>query len=235
MPLLDVHGLVVHYGKALALEGTSLTVEPGELIAVLGPNGAGKTTLLKAISRTLPSSGKLHFKGKSLLDLPAHRVVGEGICHCPEGRRLFPELTVIRNLLLGAYLRRDRDGIEQDLRRIYELFPVLENRRLQQANTLSGGEQQMVAIGRALMGRPSLLLLDEPSVGIAHLLKLQIFNTIRQICNSGTAILLVEQDAHSALKIADRLYVMEHGRMVREGSSAELSSDDHIRQIYLGV
>jgi branched-chain amino acid transport system ATP-binding protein len=235
MSLLEVEDLVVYYGKALALEGVSLTVGRGELVAVLGPNGAGKTTLLKAISRALPGSGRLRFKGKSLAGLPPHRVVAEGICHCPEGRRLFPELTVIKNLMLGAYLRSDRAGIRNDLERVFSLFPVLRERRLQQASTLSGGEQQMVAIGRALMGRPSLLLLDEPSVGIAHRLKIQIFAAVRQIRDGGTAVLLVEQDAHSALRVASRAYVLEHGRIVREGSAGELSEDDAIRQIYLGV
>ncbi len=237
MPLLEVENLVAYYGKALALEGVSLTVGKGELVAVLGPNGAGKTTLLKAISRSLPSNGTLRFNDKSLHGLPAHRVVAEGICHCPEGRRLFPELTVIKNLMLGAYLRRDRDGVQQDLERVFSLFPVLRERQRQQqqASTLSGGEQQMVAISRALMGRPSLLLLDEPSVGIAHRLKMQIFAAIHRIQQAGTAVLLVEQDALSAMRIASRLYVLEHGRMVREGASQALSGDDYIRQIYLGV
>ena len=169
MALLDVSDLVVHYGKALALDGVSLKVEPGELVAVLGPNGAGKSTLLKAISRAVPmTSGEIAFAGGSLNPLPAHKVVAAGICHCPEGRRLFPELTVLKNLQLGAYLRNDKDEISADLERVYELFPVLRERSRQQASTLSGGEQQMVAIGRALMGKPKLLLLDEPSVGIAH-------------------------------------------------------------------
>jgi branched-chain amino acid transport system ATP-binding protein len=235
MPLLEVEDLVVYYGKALALEGVSLRVDAGELVAVLGPNGAGKTTLLKAISGALPSSGRLELNGRSLASLPAHRIVAEGICHCPEGRRLFSELTVIKNLMLGAYLRRDADGIRNDLERVFALFPVLRVRQGQQASTLSGGEQQMVAIGRALMGRPSLLLLDEPSVGIAHRLKLEIFGAIRRIQQAGTAVLLVEQDALAALRVASRLYVLEHGRMVREGGSRELSGDDYIRQIYLGV
>ena len=236
MALLEVQDLVVHYGKALALEGVSLAVETGELVAVLGPNGAGKTTLLKAISRAVPMSrGRIVFDGRSLDPLPAHRVVAAGICHCPEGRRLFPELTVLKNLQLGAYLRDDKAGIAADLERVYGLFPVLAERSRQQASTLSGGEQQMVAIGRALMGRPKLLLLDEPSVGIAHRLKIQIFQSIREIQRAGTAILLVEQDARSALAIATRVYLLEHGHVAREGSSAELSRDDYIRQVYLGV
>jgi branched-chain amino acid transport system ATP-binding protein len=235
LALLEVEGLTVHYGKALALEGVSLKVETGELIGVLGPNGAGKSTLLKAISGAVPWAGTVRFKGESLAAIPAHRIVGLGICHCPEGRRLFSELTVLKNLQLGAYLRSDKDGIAADLERIYGVFPVLRERREQQASTLSGGEQQMVAIGRALMGRPSLLLLDEPSVGIAHRLKILIFDAIREIRKSGTAILLVEQDALSTLRVADRIYVMEHGHIAREGSSDELGRDDYIRQAYLGV
>ena len=236
MTLLEVTGLVVHYGKALALDGVSLEVGKGELVGVLGPNGAGKTTLLKAISRTvLPTSGHIKLEGKSLDGVPAHMVVARGICHCPEGRRLFPELTVVKNLLLGAYLRNDRAIIQADLEHVYRLFPVLRERSRQQAGTLSGGEQQMVAIGRALMGKPSLLLLDEPSVGIAHRLKLQIFESIREIQRAGTAVLLVEQDAGSTVAIAGRLYVLEHGRIVREGTAKGLADDDHIRQVYLGM
>jgi len=233
--LLEIDKLSVSYGKAVALEDVSLRIAEGEFVAVLGPNGAGKSTLLKAISRAQPSTGRLHFRGESLHGLPAHAVVGKGICHCPEGRRLFPELTVLKNLMLGAYLRRDAAAIAADLKAIYALFPVLEQRAPQIVSTLSGGEQQMVAIGRALMGKPSLLLLDEPSVGIAHRLKMQIFDAIKQIQRGGTAILMAEQDAQSALRIADRVYVLEHGHVGREGTSAELGSDDYIRQAYLGV
>jgi branched-chain amino acid transport system ATP-binding protein len=235
MALLEVRDLTVHYGKALALDGVTLAVDEDELVGVLGPNGAGKTTLLKAISRTVPSRGTLAFASTNLQELPAHRVVATGICHCPEGRRLFPELTVLKNLMLGAYLRHERDAIAADLERVYALFPVLRERRRQQASTLSGGEQQMVAIARALMGRPRLLLLDEPSVGIAHRLKVQIFEAIVEIKRSGTAILLVEQDARSTLAIADRVYVMEHGHIARSGSAREMADDDDIRQVYLGV
>jgi branched-chain amino acid transport system ATP-binding protein len=233
--LLELSRLTVHYGKALALENLDLEVREGELVAVLGSNGAGKTTLLKAISRALPSRGAMKFDGADIDDLPMHRVVARGICHCPEGRRLFPELTVLKNLQLGAYLRDDRAEIAADLERVYALFGVLRERARQQASTLSGGEQQMVAIGRALMGRPRLLLLDEPSVGIAHRLKMQIFDSIRAIQQSGTAVLLVEQDARSALTIADRVYVIEHGHIVRTGTSAEIAADDSVRQAYLGV
>jgi branched-chain amino acid transport system ATP-binding protein len=233
--LLEIRELSVAYGKAVALENVSLRVAEGEFVAVLGPNGAGKSTLLKAISRSQFSTGVLELRGESLQDCPAHAVVGKGICHCPEGRRLFPELTVLKNLLLGAYLRRDKPAIETDLAQVYRLFPILRERGAQVVSTLSGGQQQMVAIGRALMGRPALLLLDEPSVGIAHRLKMEIFGAIKRIQRSGTAILMAEQDAQSALRIADRVYVLEHGRVGREGSSAELAADDYIRQAYLGV
>ena len=233
--LLEIDKLSVSYGKAVAIEEVSLRVAEGEFVAVLGPNGAGKSTLLKAISRSQPSTGRLEFRGESLHALPAHAVVGKGICHCPEGRRLFPELTVLKNLMLGAYVRRDATAVAADLAAVYILFPILQERSAQVVSTLSGGQQQMVAIGRALMGKPALLLLDEPSVGIAHRLKMEIFDAIKRIQRGGTAILMAEQDAQSALRIADRVYVLEHGRIGREGSSAELSSDDYIRQAYLGV
>ena len=233
--LLEIRDLSVAYGKAVALESVSLRVAEGEFVAVLGPNGAGKSTLLKAISRAQPSTGVLELRGESLQRYPAHAVVGKGICHCPEGRRLFPELTVLKNLMLGAYLRRDKAAIEADLAQVYHLFPILQERAAQVVSTLSGGQQQMVAIGRALMGKPALLLLDEPSVGIAHRLKMEIFGAIKRIQRNGTAILMAEQDAQSALRIADRVYVLEHGRVGREGKSAELAADDYIRQAYLGV
>jgi branched-chain amino acid transport system ATP-binding protein len=233
--LLEVGHLSVSYGKALALEDVSIRVGDAEFVAVLGPNGAGKSTLLKAISRAQPSTGTLEFRGASLHRLPAHAVVGLGICHCPEGRRLFPELTVLKNLMLGAYLRKDAAAVAADLERVYGLFPILKERAPQVVGTLSGGQQQMVAIGRALMGKPALLLLDEPSVGIAHRLKIEIFDAIKRIQRGGTAILMAEQDAQSALRIADRVYVLEHGRVGREGTSAEVGADDYIRQAYLGV
>jgi branched-chain amino acid transport system ATP-binding protein len=234
--LLEIEDLVVRYGKALALDRLSLHVEPHELVAVLGSNGAGKTTLLKAISRNVPfSSGHVRFNGCALNHLPAHEVVALGICHCPEGRRVFPELSVLKNLMLGAYLRSDKAGIALDLERVYGLFPVLKERSGQQASTLSGGEQQMLAVGRALMGRPMLLLLDEPSVGIAQRLKIQIFQAIQAVQQAGTAVLLVEQDARSALSIAGRAYILEHGCVVREGTRHELTNDDDIRRVYLGL
>ena len=234
--LLEIENLVVRYGKALALDRLSLRVDRHELVAVLGSNGAGKTTLLKAIARTVPlASGHVRFNGSTLDRLPAHQVVGLGICHCPEGRRLFPELSVSKNLMLGAYLRSNKDDIARDLDRVYGLFPVLKARSRQQASTLSGGEQQMLAIGRALMGNPMLLLLDEPSVGIAQRLKIDIFRAIRAIQEAGTAVLLVEQDARSALSIAERAYVLEHGCIAREGTARELTNDDDIRRVYLGL
>jgi branched-chain amino acid transport system ATP-binding protein len=235
MPLLEVRDLSVRYGKALAVEQVSVTVDKGELVGVLGPNGAGKTTLLKAISRAIGSTGTLKFKGETLERLPPYDVVARGICHCPEGRRLFPELSVLKNLQLGAYLRSNKAEIAEDLERVFALFPVLKERQQQQSSTLSGGEQQMVAIARAMMGRPELLLLDEPSVGIAPRLKGLIFDAIEKIRKDGTAILIVEQDATATLRIADRVYVLEHGRTVREGRAKELAGDEYIRQVYLGV
>jgi branched-chain amino acid transport system ATP-binding protein len=233
--MLELDQLSASYGKAMALESISLHVMPGELVAVLGPNGAGKSTLLKAISRAIDAQGGLTFEGQSLHNVATEKVVGLGICHCPEGRRLFPELSVLKNLQLGAYLRRDKAAVAADLNKVYQLFPILQERGSQMVSTLSGGQQQMVAIGRALMGSPKLLLLDEPSVGIAHRLKMEIFSAIRHIRDSGVAILMAEQDAQSALQIADRAYILEHGHVAQEGSAADLAKDDHVRQIYLGL
>ena len=233
--MLELDQLSASYGKAMALESISLRVMPGELVAVLGPNGAGKSTLLKAISRAIDSQGGLTFEGQSLHNVATEKVVGLRICHCPEGRRLFPELSVLKNLQLGAYLRHDKAAVAADLNKVYQLFPILQERGSQMVSTLSGGQQQMVAIGRALMGAPKLLLLDEPSVGIAHRLKMEIFNAIRRIRDSGVAILMAEQDAQSALQIADRAYILEHGNVAQEGLAADLAKDDHVRQIYLGL
>jgi len=233
--MLDIQNLSAAYGKAMALEDITLNVMPGELVAVLGPNGAGKSTLLKAISRSLASQGTLTFEGRSLHEEATENVVGLGICHCPEGRRLFPELTVEKNLQLGAYLRNDKQAVAEDMQRVFELFPILSERGSQIVSTLSGGQQQMVAIGRALMGAPKLLLLDEPSVGIAHRLKMEIFAAIQQIRSRGVAILMAEQDAQSALHIADRVYVLEHGHVAQTGFAKDLAKDDRIRRIYLGL
>jgi len=235
MPLLEVTDLSVRYGKALAVEAVTIAVDKGELVGVLGPNGAGKTTLLKAISRAIPSTGTLKFKDEGLERLPAYDVVARGICHCLVGRRLFPELLVLKNLQLGAYLRSNKAEIQDDLERVFALFPVLKERRQQQSSTLSGGEQQMVAIGRAMMGRPELLLLDEPSVGIAPRLKGLIFDAIEKIRKNGTAILIVEQDATSTLRIADRVYVREHGRTMRDGSVRRSRQRQYIQRVYLGA
>ena len=233
--MLDIQNLSAAYGKAMALENITLNVMPGELVAVLGPNGAGKSTLLKAISRSLASQGTLTFEGRSLHEEATENVVGLGICHCPEGRRLFPELTVEKNLQLGAYLRKDKQAVADDMQRVFDLFPILSERGSQIVSTLSGGQQQMVAIGRALMGAPKLLLLDEPSVGIAHRLKMEIFAAIQQIRSRGVAILMAEQDAQSALHIADRVYVLEHGHVAQTGYAKDLAKDDRIRRIYLGL
>lgn len=233
--LLKIDQLTAGYGQAIALEKVQLHIQPGELVAILGPNGAGKSTLLKVISRSMNSQGLLEFNGQSLHNYSTEQVVGLGICHCPEGRRLFPELSVMKNLQLGAYLRTNRQAIADDLERVFSLFPILAEREHQIVNTLSGGQQQMVAIGRALMGDPQLLLLDEPSVGIAHRLKMEIFAAIRKICDGGVAIVMAEQDAQSALHIADRAYVLEHGSVAQEGQASALATDDRIRKIYLGV
>ena len=204
---------------------------------MLGPNGAGKTTLLKAISRTVPpAAGRVVFNGMPLEGLPAYDVVGRGICHCPEGRRLFPGTQRARKISCSAPICATTAMASRgDLDKVHSLFPVLKARASQQANTLSGGEQQMLAIGRSLMGAPTLLLLDEPSVGIAQRLKIEIFNSIRAIQQAGTAVLLVEQDAHSTLAIAEHVYVLEHGRVVRQGNARAVADDDEIRRIYLGV
>ena len=233
--MLELDRLSASYGKAMALESISLRVMPGEFVAVLGPNGAGKSTLLKAISRAIDSQGGLTFEGQSLHNVATEKVVGLGICHCPEGRRLFPELSVLKNLQLGAYLRHDKAAVAADLNKVYQLFPILQERGSQMVSTVSGGQQQMVAIGRALMGAPKLLLLDEPSVGIAHRLKMEIFSAIRRIRDSGVAILMAEQDAQSALQFADRAYILEHGNVAQEGLAADLAKNDHVRQIYLGL
>ena len=233
--MLELDRLSASYGKAMALESISLRLMPGEFVAVLGPNGAGKSTLLKAISRAIDSQGGLTFEGQSLHNVATEKVVGLGICHCPEGRRLFPELSVLKNLQLGAYLRHDKAAVAADLNKVYQLFPILQERGSQMVSTLSGGQQQMVAIGRALMGAPKLLLLDEPSVGIAHRLKMEIFSAIRRIRDSGVAILMAEQDAQSALQFADRAYILEHGNVAQEGLAADLAKNDHVRQIYLGL
>lgn len=235
MPLLSLKDLKVSYGSAEALHGINLIVNEGEIVSILGSNGAGKTTALLTISGLLPaSSGEIFFDGKKLLELPSYDVVGLGIAQVPEGRRVFGALTVLENLNLGAFSINDKEKKAKTLEWIYTLFPRLLERRNQLAGTLSGGEQQMLAIGRALMSLPRLLLLDEPSLGLAPLLVRSIFDTIKTINNSGVSILLVEQNAKEALKLADRGYVLETGRVVLEDSAQNLLSNKNIREAYLG-
>ena len=233
--MLRLDGLDVYYGQIRALKGVSLEVRSGEIVALLGNNGAGKTTTLKTISGLLvPRQGTVRLEDRVLTGTPPHDVVGRGIGHVPEGRRIFNRLTVRENLMMGAFLRDDGGGIAEDLQRVFALFPRLQERITQVAGTLSGGEQQMLAIGRALMGRPRLLLLDEPSMGLAPVLVEQIFDTIGAVNRQGTTILLVEQNAAMALSIAHRGYVLETGSIVLSGTAAELSENAEVRRAYLG-
>ncbi|WP_075876629.1 ABC transporter ATP-binding protein [Merdibacter massiliensis] len=233
--MLEVKDLHVHYGMIHALKGVSMQVNQGEIVALIGANGAGKTTLLHAISAILKKSGgDVLFEGKSLDKDSAKQIVELGITQVPEGRRIFSGLTVYENLMMGAFLRKDKEGIKEDLKKIYERFPILEKRSSQDASTLSGGEQQMLAMGRALMARPKILLLDEPSMGLAPILVKEIFRIIQEINKQGTTILLVEQNARMALSICDRAYVMETGNIVLSGSGEELSNSEQIQKAYLG-
>lgn len=235
-PILEVHNLKVSYGCIQALKGISLEVAPGELVALIGSNGAGKTTTLKTLAGLLhPSAGKLHYAGKSLKQSPAHRRVREGLALVPEGRGVFARLTVEENLQMGAYTRNDTAEIATDLERMYALFPRLAERRAQLAGTLSGGEQQMVAMARALMSRPKLLMLDEPSMGLAPMMVSMIFETIRDISAQGVSILLVEQNARLALEAAQRGYVLESGLITLSDSAANLLGSDEVRRAYLGA
>lgn len=236
MAILEVEDLHVYYGMIHALKGVSFHVEEGEIVTLIGANGAGKSTTLRTISGLVAkSSGKVVFDGHDLEKVPAHKIVGLGLTQVPEGRRLFPGLSVEDNLFLGSYLRRDKQGVQRDLERVYNLFPRLLERRKQQAGSLSGGEQQMVAMGRGLVSRPQLLLLDEPSMGLAPLLVREIFSVIEEINRQGTTILLVEQNASLALDIAHRAYVFETGSVAFEGETRMLAEDPRIRQAYLGV
>jgi len=231
--VLEVKDLAVHYDKALALDHVTLNVERNEVVAVLGANGAGKSTLLRAISGLVRGTGEILFDGARLDVLHRHEIVKAGVVHCPEARRLFPEMTVFDNLLLGAYLRKGRRQIDEDRARVYDLFPMLMERSKQVASTLSGGEQQMVAIGRALMSNPKLLMLDEPSLGLAPLVQEAIFRGIKEIAKTGMSVLLVEQNARQALTIAHRAYVLEVGRVTLSGPSQDLVNDPHVREAYL--
>jgi len=235
--LLRLREVEVFYGRAQALRGISMEMAQGELVAILGANGAGKTTLLRTISGLTESrKGTIEFLGKRIDNLPPERIVRLGISHCPEGRKLFPQLTVYKNLILGAYVRRnERKGMAEAIERIYELFPVLKERQEQLAGTLSGGEQEMLTIARALMARPILLLLDEPSLGIAPLLVNRIFEVIKEINQQGTAILLVEQNAALALNVAHRGYVLETGEVVLTGEAPSLLDEEKVKQAYIGI
>jgi branched-chain amino acid transport system ATP-binding protein len=233
--LLELEQLQVHYGSVQALARVSLQIRRGELVTLLGSNGAGKSSCLRAISRLIPASaGRALWHGADLASVPAHRTLKLGIGHCPEGRRLLNRQSVAFNLELGAYLRRDRDGITRDLERCYSLFPRLAERRHQQAGSLSGGEQQMLAIARALMGRPELLMLDEPSLGLAPKLVAEVMGVLADLHHQGQTILLVEQNAQAALEIADRGYVLEAGRIQLEGRAQQLLESPKLRAAYLG-
>ena len=236
MALLEVKGLDVHYGGIHALKGVSLKVEKGEVVTLIGANGAGKTTTLRAISGLVkPSGGSVKFSGELITNVAAHVIVQRGLVHAPEGRGIFANMSVDENLQIGAFLRTDAAGIAKDREHALSLFPRLKERLQQNAGTLSGGEQQMLAIARALMSRPKLLLLDEPSLGLAPQVVALIFKIVKTIAAEGTTILLVEQNAHMALGVASRAYVLETGQIVLEGPAKDLAKDDKIRKAYLGI
>jgi len=236
MALLEIFQIDVFYGRVQALRGVSLTVDGGEIVALIGSNGAGKTTTLRTISGLMhPTGGKIVFDGRDLTQTKAHEVVRSGICQSPEGRRLFPRMIVYDNLMMGTYARKNRTGIEDDIARVYDLFPRLKERTKQLAGTLSGGEQQMLAIGRALMAHPKLLMLDEPSLGLAPILVETIFRVCTDINAQGMPILLVEQNASQALGIAHRAYVLETGNIVQTGTGKELLSSPDVQRAYLGM
>ena len=233
--MLKVRDLVVAYGGIEALKGISVDVPDGQIVTLIGANGAGKSTLLRAIMGLVkPRSGSVEYNDENIKGLNSQHIVSRGITLVPEGRRVFPNLTVLENLRIGAYLRKDEEGITKDIKRIYDLFPRLEERNWQMAGTLSGGEQQMLALGRALMSRPKLIMMDEPSLGLAPLVIKDIFNIIRRINESGTTVLLVEQNANMALKVAHHAYVLETGSIKTEGSGRELLENEEIKEAYLG-
>jgi len=236
MPLLELQGVDAFYGRIQALRKMSIGVEKGEVVALIGSNGAGKTTTLRTISGLMhPQAGTIRFDGRDITTTPPAKIVELGICQSPEGRRLFPRMTVIDNLFMGAYTRNDRPGITSDMDRVFVLFPRLQERRSQIAGTLSGGEQQMLAMGRALMARPKVLMLDEPSLGLAPILVETIFSIIREINSQGTTVLLVEQNAHKALEVAHRGYVLETGSIVKTGTGQELLASEDVQKAYLGM
>jgi branched-chain amino acid transport system ATP-binding protein len=232
--LLEIRNLNVSYGPVQALRGLSLTLEQGKIVTLLGANGAGKSTVLRSISGLIPAVGEILFENSSLLGVPAHRIVALGLVHCPEGRGVFPELSVEENLDLGAYTRHDPIETKRELDYVWELFPRLLERRKQGAGTLSGGEQQMLAIGRALMARPKLLMLDEPSLGLAPQVVEMIFGVIQKINNEGCSVLLVEQNAHLALEVAHYAYVLENGQIKLEGEAKKIAGNPEVQKAYLG-
>lgn len=233
--MLKIDNIHVYYGAIHALKGVSLEVKAGEIVTLIGANGAGKSTTLRTVSGLLaPKSGGISFIGENIAGMPAHEIVKRGISQVPEGRRIFAEMSVQENLEMGAFTRKDKAGVEKDFEIVYNRFPRLKERRKQQAGTLSGGEQQMLAMGRALMSRPKLLLLDEPSMGLAPLLIKEIFSIIEDINREGTTVLLVEQNANMALSIAHRAYVMETGRITLQGAAKELAASEDVRKAYLG-
>ena len=234
--MLNIEGLECRYGNVAAVRDLSLEVRKGELVSLIGANGAGKTTTLKAISGVLaPSAGRIVFEGEDITRASARRVLELGIAHCPEGRRMFPYMTVRENLEMGCYLRRDKAGIEADMRRLFERFPILGERSTQAAGTLSGGEQQMLAISRALMSRPKLVMFDEPSLGLAPNIVERMFDIIRQIRAEGVTVIMVEQNAAAALELSDRSYVLEQGRVSITGTGEALRNDPQVKQAYLGI
>ena len=235
MSMLEIRDLVVNYGAINAIKGVSFDVNQGEVIALIGANGAGKTTILHTITGLVKAkSGSVMFEGKELLKTPPHKIVEMGMAHVPEGRRIFQQLSVYKNLSLGAFTRKDKGEFEANLKMVYEKFPRLEERKKQIAGTLSGGEQQMLAMGRALMSQPKIILMDEPSMGLSPLFVTEVFDIIEEIKKSGTTVLLVEQNAKKALEIADRAYVLETGKIALSGDAKELMNNDSVKKAYLG-
>lgn len=234
-PLLEVKNLVVNYGVIRALKGISFHVNKGEIVSLIGANGAGKTTTLHTITGLIhPREGSVCFNGEELTTIPSHKIVTKGLVHVPEGRRIFQNLTVAENLMMGSYTRKDKDGIAKDLAHVYELFPRLKERKTQMAGTLSGGEQQMLAMGRALLSDPEMIVMDEPSMGLSPLLVSEVFEIIESFREAGKTVLLVEQNAKKALTVSDRVYVLETGSITMDGNAAELINDDRIKKAYLG-
>jgi branched-chain amino acid transport system ATP-binding protein len=232
LALLEVKDIRVLYGKAVALNGLSISLAANELVGVVGPNGAGKSTLLRAISGVVPVEGEILYEGKRIDHLAPHEIIGKGIIHCPERRQIFVEFTVAENLEMGAFLRNDKEGIKEDFEYVYSLFPVLSQRRKQIAGTLSGGEQQMLAIGRSLMSKPKLLMMDEPSIGLSPLVKKQLAESILHIWKSGITLLVVEQDASLTLELTQRVYILEHGKIGLEGKSEDLMDNEDVKRVY---